>query len=127
MLRAPTWITSTTAASSAACSGVVNSVTTGRPTSALASGTTSSPSEPRPGNENGDVRGFQTPARIIDAPPAFTARATVIVWSRVSTVHGPAISVNVDGPTLRPAIDRVECSRAPSSRLASLYGREIGT
>jgi hypothetical protein len=37
----------------------------------------------------GDVRGLNAPPRSMDAPPACTARATVRVCSRVSTVHGP--------------------------------------
>src|SRR5438132_763037 len=59
-----------------------------------------------------DLRGFQTPARIIEAPPSLTARATASVCSRDSTVHGPAISVNVSGPTSWPSTAKTECSRS---------------
>jgi hypothetical protein len=83
---------------------------------------------PRPLNANGEVRGLNAPPRSIAAPPALTDSATPSVCSRDSTVHGPAMSVNVlPPPTVRPAMSSTDGVSWLSSEEASLYGREIGT
>src|SRR3954447_26455269 len=128
MLRAPICTTSAYSAMTSACALSSSSVTIGRPVCARASARISSAGTPRPLNANGEVRGLNAPPRSIAAPPACTARATPSVCSRVSTVHGPAISVKVaPPPTVRPAMSNVDCSWWLSSLEASLYGREIGT
>ena len=104
MLRAPIWITSACSATSGAWAASSSSVTTGSPVSARASDRISSPGGPRPLNANGDVRGLNAPPRSMHAPAAATVRATRSVWSRDSTVHGPAISANVVGaPIMCPS------------------------
>src|SRR4051812_27036619 len=128
MLRAPICTTSAYSAMTSACALSSSSVTIGRPVCARASARISSAGTPRPLNANGEVRGLNAPPRSIAAPPACTARATPSVCSRVSTVHGPAISVKVaPPPTVRPAMSKVDGSWWLSSLEASLYGREIGT
>ena len=104
MLRAPTWITSTASAIASAWAGSVSSLTTGRPVCSRASRRISSAGVPRPWNENGEVRGLNAPPRNIEAPALCTACATARVWSRDSTVQGPASRQKVSlPPTLRPS------------------------
>src|SRR5689334_19302296 len=128
MLRAPICTTSACSAIASACWVSRNSVTTGSPVSSRASARISRPGTPSPLNANGDVRGLNAPPRSIDAPPAFTIRATSSVCSRDSTVHGPAIRQNVEfPPTTRSFTRKLLGSLCLSSKDASLYGREIGT
>jgi hypothetical protein len=50
------------------------------------------------------VRGLKAPPRSIEAPAAATVRATPLVCSALSTVHGPAIRQKVSPPpTCRPS------------------------
>ena len=105
MLRAPSWITSATSTTGSTSRASISSVTIGRPVSALASASSRRPSCPRPWNEYG--RG----ARLVGAA-AEQARAaggdrrarSSSVWSRDSTVHGPAISEKCSPPMRRPSI-----------------------
>src|SRR3954469_10053025 len=128
MLRAPICTTSACSAIASACCVSRNSVTTGRPVSSRASARISSAGTPRPLNANGEVRGLKAPPRSIEAPAAATVRATPSVWSRDSTVQGPAIRQNVSGePIWRSRMEKVVGSWWDSSLDASLYGREIGT
>src|SRR3954452_2256080 len=128
MLRAPICTTSACSAIARAWGVPRNSVTTGSPVSARASARISRPGTPSPLNANGDVRGLNAPPRSIDAPPAFTIRATSSVCSRVYTVHWAAIRQNVAfPPTIRPLTLNVLGSLCLSSSESSLYGREIGT
>jgi hypothetical protein len=121
MLRAPIWTTSACSAMAVACWVSSSSVTTGRPVSARASARISSASLPRPLKAKGDVRGLNAPPRSIEAPAACTARATSSVWSRDSTVHGPATRQNVSPPpTERPAMSSTVGPSWYSSLEASL-------
>ena len=96
-------------------------MTTGSPVASRASARISSAGAPSPLNANGEVRGLNAPPRSIEAPAAATARATSSVWSRDSTVHGPAIRQNVSPPpTRRPAMSNSLGSWWLSSLLASL-------
>src|SRR5919198_2133165 len=128
MLRAPICTTSACSAMASACWVSSSSVTTGSPVSARASDRISRPARPRPLNANGEVRGLNAPPRSIEAPAARPARATAIVCSRDSTVHGPATRQNVSPPpATRPAMSSTVGPSWYSSLDASLYGREIGT
>src|SRR5512132_3213174 len=128
MLRAPICTTSACSPIASACWASSSSVTTGRPVSARAWARISSPSRPRPLNAKGEVRGLKAPPRSIEAPAAWTARATSSVCSRDSTVHGPATRQKVSPPpTVRPAMSSTVGASWYSSLEASLYGREIGT
>ncbi len=128
MLRAPICTTSTNRATASACWMSSSSETTGRPVSARASARISSAGSPSPLKANGEVRGLKAPPRSIEAPPAWTARATASVCSRLSTVHGPAIRQKFSGPpTWRPSTSNTVGSWWATSLLASLYGREIAT
>ena len=91
MLRAPTWITSATSMIGSTSRASISSVTIGSPVCAFASASRCRPSCPSPWNEYGDERGLYAPPRNIDAPAAATVCAVESVWSRDSTVHGPAI------------------------------------
>ena len=102
MLRAPIWMTSAISATSATSRGSRSSVTIGSPVSSRASARISRPFEPRPWNAYGDERGLNAPPRSTVAPAAATARAVSSVCSRVSTVHGPAISPKKPSPIRRP-------------------------
>ena len=126
LLRAPIWITSVASTTSSTCRGSISSVTIGRPVSAFASRSSSSASSPRPWNVYGDVRGLNAPPRSIVAPASATARAVASVCSRLSTLHGPAISPKYVSPTRRPSTS-ITVGSAASSRATSRYGLTIGT
>ncbi len=117
MLRAPICTTSACSPIASACWASSSSVTTGRPVSSRASARISSASPPRPLNAKGDVRGLKAPPRSIEAPAAWTARATSSVCSRDSTVHGPAIRQKVSPPP-HPAPGDVEHGGAVVVELA---------
>src|SRR6188472_1046599 len=95
-------MTSAIAATSSTSRGSRSSVTIGSPVSSRASTRISRPFEPRPWNAYGDERGLNAPPRSTVAPAAATARAVSRVCSRVSTVHGPAISPKKPSPIRRP-------------------------
>ena len=74
----------------------------------------------------GEVRGLKAPPRSIVTPAAATTRAVSSVCSRVSTVHGPAISPKNSWPMRRPPTSMTVPSGA-NSRETSRYGLTIGT
>jgi hypothetical protein len=80
----------------------MTSVTTGIPVSARTSARMRRPASPRPWKAYGEVRGLNAPPRSRDAPAAWAIRADCRVCSGSSTVHGPAIRVNVSGPIGTP-------------------------
>ena len=126
MLRAPIWITSATSATSSSWRGSSSSVTIGSPVSSRASRRMASASTPSPWKAYGDVRGLNAPPRSIVAPAAATTRAVSSVCSRVSTVHGPAMSPNQPSPILRPRAS-ITVGSGEISRETSLYGLRIGS
>ena len=102
ILRAPTWITSTSSTKRSILSADIISVMIGSPVTALASFNKSSPVSCSPWKEYGEVRGLKAPPRRIAAPICFTSSATPIICSRVSTEQGPAITVICLPPTFTP-------------------------
>ena len=85
-----------------------------------------SPATPSPWNAYGEVRGLYAPPRSSVAPARRACSAAASVCSADSTAHGPAISVNVSGPTGTPPTEIV-LVRTWFSRLTSLYGAVIRT
>jgi hypothetical protein len=102
-------------------------VTIGSPVCSFASASSRSPSCPSPWNEYGDERGLYAPPRNRLAPPAATMCAAVSVWSRDSTVHGPAISEKCSPPIRRPSTSTTVRSPGLSCDEESLNGLRIGT
>src|SRR5918994_3323565 len=127
MLRAPSWMTSATSTTGSRSRASISSVTIGSPVSALASASRRRPSCPSPWKEYGEERGLYAPPRKRLAPPAATARAAVITWSRDSTVQGPAMSENLSPPILRPSISTTVRSPGRSWADDSLNGLRMGT
>ena len=99
MLRVPTCNMSACWATTSTSRASTTSVTTGSPVAVLTSARISSPRTPRPWKAYGEVRGLNAPPRRIVAPAAFAMCAASSVCCGDSTAHGPAISVNVSGPT----------------------------
>ena len=127
MFRAPICRQSATAATASTSPGARTSVTTGRPLTARASASISSPSPPIPRNVYGEVLGLNAPPRRAAPPAARTARAVSSVTSRDSTAHGPAITARGwPWPTGTSPI-RTTVSSPMTSRDASLNGRLMGT
>ena len=74
----------------------------------------------------GEVRGLKAPPRSMVTPASLTTRAVSSVCSRVSTVHGPAISPKYSWPIRWPSTSITVPSGA-NSRETSRYGFTIGT
>ena len=104
-------------------------MTIGSPVSSLASARISRPLDPSPWKAYGDERGLKAPPRKTVAPAAATARAVSSVCSRVSTVHGPAMSPKKPSPIRRPRTSMTVASgvgsRATSGYASSSGGRVI--
>ena len=71
------------------------------------------------------MRGLNAPPRMIVAPWAATKSTVSISWSRLSTEHGPAITVSDPSP-IAASSTRITVSSGWNSRETSLYGLEIG-
>ena len=80
---------------------------------------------PRPWNAYGEVRGLNAPPRRTVAPEAATDSAVSISCSRLSTEHGPAMTVRPPSP-MTASRTRITVSSGWNSREVSLNGREIG-
>ena len=72
--------------------GVAISVTGSIPVLSRTSASHARARTPMPSNEPGLVRGFQTPARNTRMPVSDSSRAVRSVCSRLSALHGPAIT-----------------------------------
>ena len=68
---------------------------------------------------------MNAPPRMIVAPCAATKSTVSISWSRLSTEHGPAMTVSDPSP-IDVSITRMTVSSGWNSRDTSLYGFEIG-
>ena len=92
MVRAPIQRTSIPAVKQAStCWVLATSVATGIPVSWRAATNQSKAGSPRPSNELGRVRGFQTPARNKWMPECFNARAVSNTCFSDSALQGPLI------------------------------------
>ena len=124
MLRAPIWIISTPRSkNSGMCSLFISSVTTGWPVASRALASRSSPSARSPWKLYGLVRGLNAPPRSSEAPAACTRRATSVICSSLSTLHGPAITAKYPPPILCPPTSTM-VSSGWNLRLAFLYGSD---
>ena len=125
MFRVPIWRMSAYSATMSTWFGSMTSVMTGRPVRSRASARYRSASTPRPWNAYGLVRGLNAPPRRTVAPAALTASAVSNSWSRLSTEHGPAITVSEPSP-IAASRTRMTVSSGWNSREVSLNGRLIG-
>ena len=125
MFRVPIWRMSAYSATMSTWFGSITSVIVGRPVRSRASERYRSASMPRPWNAYGEVRGLNAPPRRTVAPAAATASAVTISCSRLSTEHGPAITVSPPSP-MTASSTRITVSSGWNSRDVSLNGREIG-
>ena len=71
------------------------------------------------------MRGLNAPPRITFAPWAVTKSTVSISWSRLSTEHGPAMTVREPSP-IAVSRTRMTVFSGWNSRETSLYGLEIG-
>ena len=124
MLRAPTWIRSTSSNRSR-CFSLIISVTMGSPVALRALRSSSRPSAPIPWKSYGLVRGLKAPPRSSFAPDALTACAMAVICSSDSTEQGPAIMAKLPPPILTlfsPSPISTIVSAGWKRRLAHLNG-----
>ena len=121
MFLAPICITSTSSTNLSKYAVDINSVTIGRLVSCFAIFNNSNPSSSKPWKLYGDVLGLKAPPLKKFAPDFFTAFATSIICSSLSTEQGPAIIPTKFPPTLLPFTSTI-VSAGWNNLLAFLYG-----
>ena len=122
MLRAPIWITSATSTHGLDIARVEQLGDDRQAGLRLGLGEQPQPLRPRPWKEYGEERGLKAPPRNRLAPPAATSARGVSIWSRDSTVQGPAIREKCSPPMRRPSIS----TTVRSPRLSCARGELVG-